>query len=79
MATFKEIAEYILSLPVDVQNETASFSDMLDDRLVYMTGKNYKISEIEERDYNDNVLIENYHSIMCGDLEIEDKYYKYES
>lgn len=74
MATFKEVADYILSLPIDQQHEDAIFCDKDHDNMAIMTAKNIKMVKMQDIGYIEEELGEKFHAIMCSDDKIDNEY-----
>ena len=77
MATFKEIAEYILSLPETIQMQDACFCNPYDDMLVLLDDSNIRYVTVQDIDVDDNPIDEPYQTIMVADMEIDESYKHY--
>ena len=51
--TFKELANYILTLPEVIQNSEATFANLDEDECVALSGENNKIAMIKDKTFND--------------------------
>ena len=77
MATFKEIAEYILSLPEEKQNETACFCNIDEDEMVFLGEDNIKFVDVTLKDALEEQDIAKRKVIAVSDYTIDDAYIKY--
>lgn len=76
MATFKEVAEYILSLPEIEQQCEACFINLDDDRDVTIDGANIRMARIIEDDFAPAIFGAPvmYKAIVCSNEEVDDEY-----
>ena len=75
--TFKELANYILTLPEDIQNSEAAFANLNDDiGCVTLSGENNKIAMIKDKTFAPMMFgcITAYPAILSSDEEIDDEY-----
>ena len=49
--TFKELANYILTLPEDIQDSEATFANLDEDECVALSGENNKIAMIKDKTF----------------------------
>jgi len=74
--TFKELAEYINTLPEKVQNQEACFTDLLQSETVSLWGENVKLTKVVERGFAPFIFGAPccYLTIATSDEEIEEEY-----
>lgn len=75
--TFKELANYILTLPENIQNSEAAFVNLDEDtQCVALSGENNKIAMIEDKTFAPMIFgcITAYPAILSSDDEIGDEY-----
>lgn len=77
MATYKEIAKYILSLPEQVQNEVACFCNIDEDEMVFMSPEKVKIIDITLKDPSKKCEDMELKAIAVSDFQIDDTYTKW--
>ena len=77
MATFREIADYILSLPKEKQEEQACFWSMEDDYASSLEGSEIKLVTVQDIDTLDGSESEKYDVIAVSYYELEDNYKHY--
>ena len=74
--TFKELANYILTLPEDIQNSEAVFANLDEDECVALSGENNKIAIIKDKTFAPMMFgcITAYPAILSSDDKIDDEY-----
>lgn len=74
--TFKELANYILTLPEDIQNSEAAFANIDEDECVTLSGENNKIAMIKDKTFAPMIFgcITAYPAILSSDDKIDDEY-----
>lgn len=77
MATFKEIAEYILSLPQEQQNEEACFCSIDEDEMAFLGESNIKFVDVTLKDALEEQDIVKRKVIAVSDYTIDNAYFKY--
>jgi hypothetical protein len=74
--TFKELANYILTLPENIQNSEAAFANIDEDECVELSGENNKIAMITDKTFAPMMFgcATAYPAILSSDEEIDDEY-----
>ena len=75
--TFKELANYILTLPEDIQNSEAAFANLDEDtQCVALSGENNKLAIIKDKTIAPMIFgcITAYPAILSSDDEIHEEY-----
>lgn len=75
--TFKELANYILTLPEDIQNSEAAFANLDEDtQCVALSGENNKLAMIKDKTIAPMIFgcITAYPAILSSDDEIHEEY-----
>ena len=74
--TFKELANYILTLPEDIQNSEATFANLDEDEKVGLSGENNKIAMIKDKTFAPMMFgfVTAYPAILSSDDEIHEEY-----
>lgn len=75
--TFKELANYILTLPEDMQNSEATFANLDEDtQCVALSGENNKMAMIKDKTFAPMMFgcITAYPAILSSDDEIHEEY-----
>lgn len=74
--TFKELANYILTLPEDIQNSEATFANLDEDEKVALSGENNKIAMIKDKTFAPMMFgfVTAYPAILSSDDEIHEEY-----
>jgi hypothetical protein len=74
--TFKELAEFILTQPDEIQESEATFTNLDDDEKCTINCENVKVITVIEKDFAPAIFGAPvaYHAIATSDDEIDDKY-----
>lgn len=75
--TFKELANYILTLPEDIQESEAAFANIDDDiGTVTLSGENNKVAMIKDKTFAPMMFgcVTAYPAILSSDDEIDKEY-----
>ena len=75
--TFKELANYILTLPEDIQNSEAAFANLDEDtQCVALSGENNKVAMIKDKTIAPMIFgcVTAYPAILSSDDEIHEEY-----
>jgi hypothetical protein len=75
--TFKELANYILTLPEDIQNSEAAFANLDEDtQCVALSGENNKLAMIKDKTIAPMIFgcVTAYPAILSSDDEIHEEY-----
>lgn len=75
--TFKELANYILTLPENIQNSEAAFANLNDDtECVTLSGENNKIAIIKDKTFAPMIFgcVTAYPAILSSDDKIHEEY-----
>jgi hypothetical protein len=75
--TFKELANYILTLPEDIQNSEAAFANLDEDtQCVALSGENNKLAMIKDKTIAPMIFgcVTAYSAILSSDDEIHEEY-----